>query len=406
MPVLEAAILGTAFKFGTQGTAIPGNSPAIGIWILRGGVCAAFAILLLDAGAIRGCFPHGEWDAQFIWNIRGKFLAGGPNVWRAATTASVDGVPAGVAHPDYPLLVSSFAGRAWALDDGFDPAIPFAAGVLFAVSLVCVLAGGLARVTSEAAGLIAAAALLGCELFASWSAAQYADIPVALYALSSIATLAWARVRDWALPLLLLSGFFAGAAAWTKNEGIAFVAWLLAAALWFGGRRAIAWVAVGAIPMIALTAAFKVFLAAPSSAGLAGSLADIAAGLGQGERWWLVLSSFAMNLYAVAPWWAHPVLLLGIAAYVLGWLPAPERNRNWRLLVASLGLLLTDAAVLLTTPHKLDWNLNTATDRLVLQVLPCLIFVVSMSMRAPVATVVTEKVEDRSPKSRRKSKNR
>jgi len=109
---------------------------------------------------------------------------------------------------------------------------------------------------------------------------------------------------------------------------------------------------------------------------------------------------FLVNLYAVSDWWNHPVLLLGGAAVGLGLIPRAQRLQYWRLFLAPVGLLAADIAVLLTSRSDLTWNLETAADRLILQVLPSLIFVFALTIRPPAIAAVTFKSE----KPRRKSK--
>jgi hypothetical protein len=384
VPIIEIAILAACLYFARGPREESAAPPPYGWnWALRLGVLCCLVFFLLQFSASTSALPDGEWDAQFIWNVRGKFLAGGPDVWRGAVTGAVEGKTVGVAHPDYPLLLSSFLGRAWALGRSSGSAVPIAAALLYALALAGLLGAALAWLTSETIGLIAMMALVSCELFAYWAPAQYADIPLAFYGLAALALLAVARRAHWPTGVLLFAGAMAGAAAWTKNEGIVLLAFLLAAALFYGGRRALAFTAAGAFPIVALAAACKLLLALNSTADLPLTVGAALSRVGQLDRWWMVARSFARNLFAVSHWWAHPVLLLGGAAVVLGLAPRAERLAQWRLFLAPSGLLAADTAVFLVTKSDLAWLLDTTNDRLILQVLPSLMFVFALALRPP-----------------------
>jgi hypothetical protein len=257
--------------------------------------------------------------------------------------------------------------------------------LIYSLALVGLLGSALSWLSSESTGLLAMLALVSCDLFVSWSAAQYADIPLALYGLGSLALLAAARGGDRPVGLLLLSGFLAGAACWTKNEGIPLLIALLATGMAFGGARTLVLMAAGAAPLAGVAAAFKSLLAPASTAMLPGSAGEALARLAEPGRWWLVLTSFAGNFLNVSHWWAHPAVLLGAAAFALGFVAAEERRSLLRLAIAPVGLLAADFGVLLVTSADLAWNLGTATDRLVLQALPGLLFVFAILLRAPAA---------------------
>jgi hypothetical protein len=210
-PALEVLILAACLYRGAAVRAAYEPRPAFGWnWILRIGTLITLGFLLFNYAEATSCMPDGQWDALFIWNVRGRFLAGGPGVWRGAVTGTVQGMPVGLTHPDYPFSVSAFLARAWSLGGDFDSSVPIVCGLVYSLALVGLLGSALAWLASETIGLIAMMTLLTCELFITNSAFQYVDIPFALYGLGSLALLAAAQHRNWRAGCLLA---FSGALA-------------------------------------------------------------------------------------------------------------------------------------------------------------------------------------------------
>src|SRR5215207_382839 len=99
-----------------------------------------------------------------------------------------------------------------------------------------------------------------------------ADIPAAVYILTTVVLLAfaetWTSVRTL---MLILSGLSAGLAAWTKNEGlpligIVFVTHAVMIAIGRSWRRylkEVSAIGAGIAPMFILVVSFKSYLAPP-----------------------------------------------------------------------------------------------------------------------------------------------
>ena len=81
-------------------------------------------------------YPHGEWDAWAIWNLRARFLS------RLAPFEWHDAFPPLLAwsHLDYPPLLSLSVARAWTYAGGESTAIPAGLAAMFALG-AAVLAG-------------------------------------------------------------------------------------------------------------------------------------------------------------------------------------------------------------------------------------------------------------------------
>ncbi len=352
-------------------------------WSLLLGLAAASIFVALDFSAASTANPNGDWDATAIWNLRARFLAGGAAVWRRAISAEVGGFMLGASHPGYPLFLSSFIGMLWRLAGNFTTTAPAATSGVIAFAVMALLTGSLAARRSLGLGLLGGLLLLATELFASQSAAQYADLLLALAFLAATVLLdAAAEPESAPARLLIAAGLAIGFAPWIKNEGIPFAVAALAVAAWRFRMRGWLWILLGSAPGLVATAALKVMAQGresmfPSSAGEAfAKLADPA-------RWWQSLAGFGQAFLQLGPWWAHPVLLIVLLTWAFGPLPpADRRSRRW-LWVPIAVTLASEYGLFLVTAADLGWHLGTSVTRLVLQVWPCLIWLVLSMLRTP-----------------------
>ncbi len=331
------------------------------IWALRGAAFLTMCIFALDVSEGLTASPGGEYDAAAIWNLRARYLAGGSTTWRYAVSDKT-----GTNHPGYPLLTSSFISRTWTLIGDTRASTPAWFGLMLPVVTFGVLFGSVSLLAGETVALLAVLVLLATEGFISQATAQYADIPLSYYLLSSLALLA---LSEWSPPMLFLSGAFAGFAAWTKNEGWPFVAFICAIALWCGGRRAGQWIAAGAAFPLILTLIFKIFLVDGREAMFPKTASEALKMIVSGGRWGEIIGSFAGSFWTLGFPWAHPFLLMAILAWAFGF-----SKKQWWLLAPPLGLLAADFGIYLITANDLTWHLNTSNNRLIVQVWPALVF--------------------------------
>jgi hypothetical protein len=356
----------------------PASAQPAWIWALRIAVAIALVITAMDFAQSVAATPDGGYDAAAIWNIRARYLAGGPASWHFAVSDQT-----GTNHPGYPLLVSGFIARTWVILGDLRSSTPAALSGMFALSAVALLAGSVAQLAGEALGWLAALVLMATEGFVSQASIQYADIPLSFFALAAVALLAIASRREWPPGVLALAGFCAGGAVWTKNEGIPFALFFCVAAVWAGRVRAIRWVAAGLLPLLLLTFVYKAMLVDgreqmfPATTGVAiKMIADPA-------RWSEIIASFARNFWELGFPWAHPFLLIAIAAWAFGFV-ADARSRVW-IFLAPLGLLAADFGIYLITQSGLTWHLGTSNNRVIVQVWPALLFGFFLLLREPKA---------------------
>jgi hypothetical protein len=318
--------------------------------------------------------PFGEWDAWSIWNLRAKFLAT-PESWRLAISPALS-----ASHPDYPLLLSGFIARCWRLSGDISQQMPIATAFLFFLATIGVLIAAVATARRLSLGLLAGITLVAASGFLLQAPVEYADVPLAFYFVSAIALAALADVYpEHARPLHIAAGLCASCAAWTKNEGFVFLAifvivWTLARRVWT--------VAAGALPVAALALWFRFALAPPADPfyqqGVSGALARF----GEFSRYGQVVSSFASEIVNLGPLFAHPILLLAILAFTLRF-AAPLRRTSILLASTTAAMLVAYAVIFIATPSDLSWHLGTAAGRLIVQLVPMLIFATVVSLRAP-----------------------
>jgi len=367
-------------------------------WLLA----LAFGAALLMSGIrlvqMAAALPVGEWDAWALWNLRAKFLAGPSGAWRYALSPLLKN-----SHPDYPLLLPAFVARVWKAGGTMDAIVPIITALGFFAALIALLVSVIALLRGAASALLAGLVILSTTSLLTWAPSQYADIPLAFYYLAAIALLflegSQTEGQRWTL---LWAGLCTGLAAWTKNEGIAFLASIAVVhlAFTFWQRRSAAalfrsgWLLAGAVPGILLTLWLKFFLA-PAVDPLVTQGASGLARLADPSRYAQVASGFLNNLLNLGSGISHPLILLAILAILVRW-KIEERYKQPSLIATAVLLLvfLSYCLVYLITPYGLAWQVQSSFDRLLLQIWPSVLLVFFIQLRSvadPVAAAVPAK---------------
>ncbi len=317
--------------------------------------------------------PHGSWDAVSIWNLHARVLASAGDHWaeffRHGGTCGWQA--------DYPLLVPAAVARLISLGGAPETAVGALVAFWFAAATVLLIAAVVAWLRGAAQALLAAATLLGTSFFVRNSASQYADLPLAWFIAAALSCVVMSRHdRRRASCWLLAAGLASGLAAWTKNEGLLFVAAValigtVVSIRRHGVRAALGeagLLAAGSIPVLLLAAYFKLTLAPPSylAAGLAGGTWQ--AQLLDPTRYLAIAGGMTSALVRLARGF---LLALPLYAFLMGWADAPRTRASARLVLAVLALMLIGfAATYAITPLALDWQLRTSARRLLLQLWP------------------------------------
>jgi hypothetical protein len=348
------------------------------------------SVVLIAFAAAWEANPHGAWDAWAIWNLRARFLAFDPALAHRAWSPELGAIT----HPEYPLLVSSFAARCWSFSGAFSPAAPAAASAVFFFGLIALAVGGIAALRSPVLGLLAGLVLAASPSLLHEVPAQYADVPLACYFTGAILF----ALLDRPIP----AGVFAGFAAWTKDEGLVFLALFLIAVCLF--RRRFAWSAIaGALPVAAIVAGFKLVLARGAGSLVSASLPGASHRLADAGRYGTVLVAFLREFARLGAGWYHPLLPLIALAIGLRF-----TREHWRKAALSGGaaaaLLLAYFGVYILTANDLAWQLDTSLARLLAHVWPLLVLTCFLALRAPETAAVIESAP--TPKPRRRKSNR
>jgi len=351
-------------------------------WLLAAAFGVACLLLALDIQAATQANPHGEWDASAIWNVRARYLAGGPLTWTRAISPSPGGGMTSSSHPAYPLFLSAFLAMQWTIG-GFDITGPIVTGALISAAVLALLVAGLATRRSTTLGLLVGLLLLGTELFASQASSQYSDLLEGLAFLAALMLLDLAQEGSAAgsRRLLIAAGLAIGLAPWIKNEGQPFAIAALAVSFWrFRGEAF--WTLLGAVPGIAATAALKL-MSEGRETMFPSTLGGMAAKLADFSRWWQAFLGFGKAVVDAGPVWAHPVLLVVALAVVLRMIPPQERRTRLWLAVPIAVTLAAEYGLYLITTADLDWHISTSVSRLLAQVWPSLLWLLLSVLRTP-----------------------
>lgn len=342
----------------------------------------AFALL-----ALRGwhrmmtlllALPMGRRDAQPIWHLHARHLYRGGERWQS-TFSTLHAF----SHPDYPLLLPASVAAGWSFVGRETPLVPQLTAGFFTVAVFAVLVAVLARVRTLAHGLLAAMALLAVPYFFDLGTGQVADVPLAFWLLAALSFVFLADRREGAESrgLMIAAGLCAGAAAWTKNEGLLYVLAFVAAraiALWTTGERQrlladAKAIGIGLAPALLCVAIFKLGFAPPNDllSGQGGSTLERLTTL---ERWQAVffrtvygINSFSLSLV--------PPLVPALAGLAIVGLRSGLR-RDRAFVTAALTVVLIAGGYFVTyvvTPQGQTWHMKFSMHRLFCHLWPSLL---------------------------------
>jgi hypothetical protein len=326
--------------------------------------------------------PHGIEDAISIWNLRARFFFRGGEHW-------TDGFSPINWHGDYPLLLPCEVARSWTWANGESTLIPALLALSFPLATLALLTGSLGLLRGPSQGLLAGLVLLGHGYFFETAASQLADVPLAFFVLLAIVSLALAYHEASSVRhrFVALAGLSAGLAAWTKNEGLLYLLILPACRMIFRAGQRSRWQQVsevsayslGALPIVLLIIYFKARLAPfndlLSAQSGARSLAKIFDS-------WRYLEIMLWELKAL--WNIGPGLIpaLGVYAWLLG-RSAGRPARLAYLPVLAAIIAVCYFAAYLTSPHDLQWHLESSLERLLCHLWPAALFTFFVWVASP-----------------------
>ena len=304
-------------------------------------------------------FPDGGYDAWMIWNARARFLVRAADFHTAFSPDLLFWL-----HQDYPWLVPGVVAQAFLFAGRESLTVPAIVSFLFGALALSVLTLAVTRLRGPRWGLLAGLVLATTPCFATFSSNQQSDVPLgAFFALAAaLCALALEEGRD---DLLLLSGFAAGLGAWTKNEGLVYLACLgFALALRLRRLRPAALFLLGAAPILALLAGFKLGLRPPNDFVTFTTPQALIERALSWPRWTeLALLSLRRIVY-------FQDFALWVIAELLVLLLVLRRQPGG---VPGTALFLSCAAfapIYVLQPHPVEWIYRTSIDRIFIQLWP------------------------------------
>lgn len=312
--------------------------------------------------------PFGGWDARFFWNLKAKFFFRAPELWQNMFSGDISW-----SHPDYPLLLPAVVAWGWNMM-GHEAVIwPIVVGFAFVFSLMLFILWYLCACVHSVSGFLGSAFFMTCGAYLFWSVQQYADVPLSFYITAAGGVFIYA-LRFSNAPLLFLSGWLAGCSAWTKNEGIFFIGWLVLAfgIHWLKNRsfrdRGVLKLFYGlSLPCTAVLILKTALAPHGDYLGANRPVSSILEALFLSpEKTKAIALGFGNYLTHHAHWnglWLFFATSLG---FFLILKICKKTTHGGFLALLSFLILAGYFAVLHTSPHEINWQLETALTRLLL----------------------------------------
>lgn len=334
-------------------------------WVPDDGRKHLFSLAVLATGIIMICvnaYAHSEkyggWDAWSIWNLQAKYMTSQEH-WRNMLLNTRHG------HPDYPLMMPGFIAF-------FSRLLPMLRieTVAFALSFcTMLLIPVLMFLQLRGTGIFIASLVLFMlatdNFYLQHGVSMYADTTLAFFFMSALIAM---RQQLTDGRHILLTGALLGCAIWTKNEGVILTAVFCVfyfRELFLGGRVK-QFLTGFSMPLLALLL-FK-WAYAPQNDLVGGLNSDTMGYLQDTARYKQVFTAFSDNIER-----GFPYLKKGLLVYLLLCL----LRRQWP--ARDMLMIICCAAVYfmvyIVSPQNLEWHLNTSADRLLLQLMPAMVFV-------------------------------
>jgi hypothetical protein len=347
-------------------------------WYLTALFALAVALaVIMFVGAV-AYSPNGEEGAWSIWNLRARFLFRAGAFWRDAFSSDL-----GWTHPDYPLLLPGLVALCWKLGRQESSDAPIAIAFLFGLGTVGVLVSTLGVLRGKAQAWLAGALLLATASFVALSAALYGDVPLSFYILAALALLCLQDRHPDDVRFSALAGLMAGFAAWTRNEGIIFLAALVVARVLalvrlretkLLGPQLVRF-ALGLAAPLAVVVFFKLRVAPPSEL-LSVPASTILKHLADPARWILTVEGLVVTLYSFGGFLIPIVLAFGLYWYIVRFRVDPRDRAALATAAIALGIMLAAELLLdILYVDNLVVEISTAYERVLLHLWPAALLV-------------------------------
>jgi 4-amino-4-deoxy-L-arabinose transferase-like glycosyltransferase len=347
--------------------------------------------------------PLGTVDTRIVWNYRARWMFRGGDLWEHAfyTPVAADGelIDDQGHAPDYPLLITGSVYRGWALIGNDHVAVPILIAGLFTFGSYLLLYAALALLRNRNQGYLAVLFMLVSTQFMHLGTDQYGDVPLAFFILSTIALFALKdRQPSISLQSIILAGFTAACAAWTKNEGLVFFALVILVRFvaqigkqdWSSLVKEFYCFLLGTLPIMGTLIYFKLNFAPRNDLVNIYNLKQSIVHLLNPERYLIVISEILKKVY-----FFNDKIVILMALYLL--FSGFDRSGKVKKHILSHVLLLllmvcgyTFAYVI--TTYDLRWHIDSSLRRLFIQLWPAWVFLFFYSVRGPERSAKEDRV--------------
>lgn len=322
--------------------------------------------------------PFGGQDAMGIWNAKARVLA-------LARTDLKTVLANYTNHPDYPLLLPAAVARLWVFGSNTSWLIPLLIQWIYTYGCIFIVASTVAAVHGTRVGMLAGLLLAGTPFFLrEGAAAQQADVVLAAMIVTALALLAFHELnkqKNTSVRLMVLTGVVAGLSAWTKNEGLLFIASLVMAVSLVNIRKngVRSWLkeiiafGAGALPILALIAWFKISVGQPTDIFAMQDWKAVIGKLIDPRRHLIVALGMGREMLAPDRWQIYPLAMMTWIILVGGRAYQPLKTYLVIAVLAMVFVLSGYYCVYVITPLDLEYHLRTSIHRILLHLWPATI---------------------------------
>jgi 4-amino-4-deoxy-L-arabinose transferase-like glycosyltransferase len=323
--------------------------------------------------------PHGDYDAQAIWNLRARSVYRLGDAWEQAFSPLINRN----FHMDYPLLIPLSVVGGWNTLNREVLRVPAVVSILFLFGLAGILYTTTAYLRSSSQAALVLILLLATPSLLLYSTFQTADVPLTFFFAGSVSLfILGANERNQSL--LFLSGLTAGLAAWTKNEGIPFVLIMLFCALLvFGFRHTLTkFLLAGMAFPLATVILFKILVSANNDLFTQNPLYEIVSKLLDPARYLQILEHLISELFRLGEWPISIIVVLLAYGAIMGVRKSSTLAEKGSLLIPILQFLAY-IFIYVITPRDLEWHLNYSMSRLLMHIFPLVLLSFFLLVNTP-----------------------
>jgi len=325
--------------------------------------------------------PHGDYDAQAIWNLRARSIYRSGDSWQNAFSPLINRN----FHMDYPLLIPLSVVGGWNTLGDEVLRVPAVLSMLFLFGMAGIVFSAIACLRSSSQAALALIILLATPGLLLFSTFQTADIPLTYFLIASTSLLLLASHQN-DRRLLFVSGLMAGLAAWTKNEGLPFLLIItVGTLLLFGFRRAPAHLpfllAGTALPLLTI-ALFKIIVPANNDLFSNNGLSDIISKLIDPARYIQLSTHLLTELIHLGDWPVSIILILFVYGWIMGRRSSasPAERFAWSIPLSQFVIYML---IYMITPYDLEWHMNYSMSRLLIHIFPLALFSFFLFVNTP-----------------------